>query len=647
MVNLILSNTAGFCFGVQRAVDIALNSQKQAKDKIYTLGPLIHNKDVVNFLKDNLAYPIELSEINNLHENDSIIIRSHGVTPSVIELLKSKKLNIIDATCPYVSNIHKKVLKYYNLGYIIVIVGDKDHPEVIGINGWCNDTAIIAAKGDDIPLEEIQARKICIVSQTTEKQINWNSVLKTVQNNCEEIVSFNTICNATEIRQKSANEISKEVDVMIVIGGKHSSNTTKLYEICKTNCINTIHVENAGEIPDDIIKTKTISNIGVTAGASTPDWIIEEAITKMNSIENVGISEFEKLMNEYDINIHVGKVVKATVEVINDEEALVSIIGYKGNGVIPLRELTLDPSVNIRDILNVGDELDAKVKRMNNTDDMAYLSKLDIQKDSTIKELQEIFDNKANIIVKVGRVIKGGVLSNYKDVSIFIPASQLDNKRVDNLENFMGKELEVTLIEFKRDRRGAKIVASRRALLPNSSFKKSEYTSYPKAVGHWDKIQKDTLVTGLVKRLTDFGAFIEVCGVDGLLHLSEISWDKISKVSDVVNVGETITVYVLDINEENKKLSLSLKRVSGNPWDDIENKYKVGDIVKGKIVRFSDFGAFVKLESGVDSLLHISKISQERIEKPSDLLELGQEVEAKILEVNKDSKRISLSIKDI
>lgn len=644
MSKIILSENAGFCFGVQRAVNTAVDSQKKVRHSIYTLGPLIHNTDVVNFLKDNSIYPIELSEIDSLNENDSIIIRSHGVAPFVIDTLRAKKLNIIDATCPYVSNIHKKVLKYYNLGYSIVIVGDKNHPEVIGINGWCDNKAIIAANGNEINLDEIKGKNLCIVSQTTEKQINWNSVLTMVQNKCKKLVSFNTICNATEVRQKSANELSKEVDFMVVLGGKNSSNTTKLFEICKQNCENTIHVENAGEIPDDIIKLKKVSNIGVTAGASTPDWIIEEAITKMNSIENKGISEFEQLMNEYDMNIHPGKIVKATVEVVNDEEALVSIVGYKGNGVLPLKELTSDQNANINDLVKVGDEVEAKVKRINHNDDMVYLSKLDIQKESTLKELKEIFDAKTNIVVKVSKAIKGGVLSNYKGVSIFIPASQLDNKRVEDLEVFVGKEFEVTLIEFKKDKRGAKIVASRRALLPGSVHKRSEA---PRAEAHWDSIEKNTILEGTVKRITDFGAFVEVCGVDGLLHLSEISWDKISKVSDVLDVDQKIKVYVLDVNEESKKLSLSLKRVEGNPWDSIETKYNVGDVVKGKVVRFSDFGAFVKLEPGVDSLLHISKISKDRIEKPSDVLELGQEIEAKVLEVNKDNKRISLSMKDM
>jgi len=276
--NVILAEKAGFCFGVKRAVDEALNAKNKFNKKIYTLGPLIHNNDVVNFLIKNDIHPISLDEIDTLEEGDIIIIRSHGVSPKVLELLNTKKLTIIDATCPYVSNIQQKAKKYFELGYNIIIVGDKNHPEVIGINGWCDNKAIISKDGSE--LNHLPS-KVCVLSQTTEKQENWEKVLCSITKMCKEIVAYNTICSATEVRQKSAGELSKKVDVMVVLGGKNSSNTTKLYEICKKNCVETIHAENSNEIPEDLIKSKTINNIGITAGASTPDWIIEEAIDKL------------------------------------------------------------------------------------------------------------------------------------------------------------------------------------------------------------------------------------------------------------------------------------------------------------------------------------------------------------------------------
>jgi (E)-4-hydroxy-3-methyl-but-2-enyl pyrophosphate reductase len=276
---ITLADSAGFCFGVKRAVDTALNMKEKYKNEIYTLGPLIHNNDVVNFLKENSILPIELENISSLKENDTIIIRSHGVSEEALNILKKNKLNIIDATCPYVENIHSKVKKYYDLGYNVIIVGDKDHPEVIGINGWCNDSAVIVKSGlelSDIP------NKVCVVSQTTETQIAWEDVLTKIVKKSNEIIAFNTICSATQVRQKSAEELSAKVDAMLVIGGFNSSNTTKLYEICKKNCENTVHVENLLGIPDEFIKDKNIKTIGVTAGASTPDFIIKEAILKMN-----------------------------------------------------------------------------------------------------------------------------------------------------------------------------------------------------------------------------------------------------------------------------------------------------------------------------------------------------------------------------
>ena len=278
MRKITLADSAGFCFGVKRAVDTALNMKEKYNNEIYTLGPLIHNTDVVGFLKENSIFPIELDNISRLKENDTIIIRSHGVSEKTLNILKKTDLNVIDATCPYVANIHKKVKKYYDLGYHIIIVGDKNHPEVIGINGWCNDSAVILKSGTE--LGNI-SNKVCVVSQTTERQATWEDVLTKVIKSCKEIVAFNTICSATEVRQKSAEELSIKVDAMVVIGGFNSSNTTKLYEICKKNCENTIHVENLLGIPDGFIEDKNVKSIGVTAGASTPDWIIKEAILKM------------------------------------------------------------------------------------------------------------------------------------------------------------------------------------------------------------------------------------------------------------------------------------------------------------------------------------------------------------------------------
>ncbi|MGL4731228.1 MAG: bifunctional 4-hydroxy-3-methylbut-2-enyl diphosphate reductase/30S ribosomal protein S1, partial [Clostridium sp.] len=557
------------------------------------------------------------------------------ISKAVLEELKAKKLTIVDATCPYVTKIQMEVKKYYDLGYGILIVGDKNHPEVIGINGWCNNDAIIS-KGEE-QLENLP-RKICVVSQTTEKQSNWKKVLDMVISNCKEIVALNTICNATEVRQKSAENISKDVEAMVVIGGYNSSNTTKLYEICKKNCNNTIHVENASEIPQEFYQNT--NKIGITAGASTPDWIIKEAMLKMkNEVMENEMLEYEKYMNT-DVEIRVGAKVKGEIFKVSEKEAYLTVLGAKNEAYLPKSEVTKDEEAKLNDILKVGDEIEAKIIRVKNSDGYIVVSRIEIEREAIQKELEEVFNNKEQITVRVADVVKGGVIATYKGIRVFIPASHISLSRVEDLSSFKGQELGVTLIEFEKQGRALKkIVGSRRALLQEEKDKKEEQT--------WGKLEKDTTVEGIVRRISNFGAFVEVDGVDGLLHISEMSWNKVVSPKDVVKVGETIKVYVLDVDKENKKLALSLKKLQENPWSRVNEKYPVGNIVLGKVVRFADFGAFVELEPGVDGLVHISQISQNKVDRPSSVLKIGEEVKAVILETDEENKRISLSIKAV
>lgn len=306
MKKVILAENAGFCFGVQRAVETSIDIKKKYNKKIYTLGPLIHNSDVVAFLEQNDIYAIDYENINDLQEGDVVIIRSHGIPEAVFNDLKSRGLEVIDATCPFVTNIQKKVKKYSKEGYNIIIVGDENHPEVIGINGWCDNKATITKNGE---FNKELSNKICAVSQTTEKKENWDKTLDAINDGTREVLSFNTICSATEVRQKSADDLSKEVDAMIVIGGKNSSNTTKLYEIAKHNCENTIHIENSNELPKEYINNKNFKKIGITAGASTPDWIIREVINIMQDEKNFNDEQL-KLMNEMDKTFRIGDELK-------------------------------------------------------------------------------------------------------------------------------------------------------------------------------------------------------------------------------------------------------------------------------------------------------------------------------------------------
>ncbi|SHH77182.1 bifunctional 4-hydroxy-3-methylbut-2-enyl diphosphate reductase/30S ribosomal protein S1 [Clostridium grantii] len=636
MKNLTLAKNAGFCFGVKRAVDKVLDLQKTYNKRIYTLGPLIHNNDVVEYLKENNIFPIKIEDINELNNNDVVVIRSHGVSPMVINTLSKNNLIIEDATCPHVSKIHKKVKEFKDLGYTIIIVGDKSHPEVVGINGWSNEEAIVTKCGED--LDEFNLKgKVCLVSQTTEKKENWTKVVNKLESMKIEFTSFNTICNATSVRQESANEVSESADLMVVIGGYDSSNTTKLYEICKANCENTIHVENAGEIPDDISNSNYITNIGVTAGASTPDWIIKEAIIKMS--ENKVVEQNEQLayMNENDVDFSIGDVVSGEIISMSNNEAFINI-GYKKDGKLPLSEVTKEIGLTMMDFFKINDEITAKVIRLSDSDGYVVLSRIEIARDKAYEELEKAYEGKETIEIELVEAVKGGIIARFKGVRVFLPASHVELFHVDDLKEYIGKVVPVKIIEFKAERKGTKIVASRRSLLQTEKIKNEEKA--------WETLETGLVVEGSVKRLTNFGAFVEVNGIDGLLHVSELSWGRIDKASDILKVGDKINVYVIEANKETKKLSLSIKKLTSNPWNNIVEKYPVGNIVLGKVVRFSNFGAFIELEPGVDGLVHISEISHKRIEKSSDVLTLNETIKAKILSVAEESKKIGLSIKE-
>lgn len=634
-MKIVLAGKAGFCFGVERAVNEALHAASRYNKKIYTLGPIIHNRDVVERLKEKDIFPINMEDIENLKPEDVIIIRSHGVGKEVYDILKKKGIEILDATCPFVTNIHIKVNKYFSLGYGIIIVGDKDHPEVMGINGWCHNTAIITKDGED--LTEIPDR-ICIVAQTTEKKDNWDKVLARINGEGREILSFNTICTATSERQKAALDLSKEVDAMVVLGGRDSSNSKKLFKICSENCKNTIFVENSGEIPDEIIKDNRINKIGVTAGASTPEWIIKEAITKMSDEKDLEFNEQLEFMEKFDRRIAVGSVVSGKIISINEKGAYLNI-GYKADGLLPAEEVTLEPNESLSDLFKEGDFIEVKVISRQNEDGYVVLSKIELERQEAYNQIKEAFEKKEPIKVTIKEAVNGGVISSFRGVRIFIPASHIELFHVENLDEYVGKTVDVQIIEFKEVKRNKKIVASRRALLQKEREKAEE--------GTWEKLEEGQTVKGEVKRMTPFGAFIDVDGVDGLLHVSELSYGRIDKPSDILKVGEIIEAYVLNVDKENKKLSLSLKKLIEDPWKNAALKYPVDSVVLGKVVRFADFGAFIELEPGVDALAHISQISHKRINKPGDVLEIGQMVKAKIIDVNIETKKIGLSIKEV
>lgn len=629
-MNILIADYAGFCFGVKKAVSTVYDLANSKEGSIYTYGPIIHNSTVIRELEKKGV--VELPSVEVLKENDTVIIRSHGVPKHVIQTLREKKVNIVDATCPYVDNIHRKVEEYYNRGYQIIIIGDPNHPEVEGIKGWCDNSAVIINSEEET--KNLKSfNKICIVAQTTFNTLKWNSIASSLLYLSREIVIFNTICSATEQRQKSAEKVAVASDAVIVLGGYNSSNTKKLVEICKKHCFRTYHVENINEL--DINDFKDVNTLGITAGASTPDWIIKEAINKMSNFIN---TNEENMMNEYEktlIRIHQGDIIKGRIIYANEDEATVDI-GYKCDGLIPKDELTPGGDVLPKDVLKPGDEIEVYVLKVNDGEGNVLLSKKVVDAEKNIEYIEESFKNKAAVDARVIQIVKGGVVAEVKSVQVFIPASQLDNKYVEDLNSFLKKSFKIVITEFDPDKK--RIIGSRRIILEEEAKNKKKEIL--------ERLQVGQVVSGLVSRITDFGVFVDLGGVDGLIHISELSWNRIKHPSEVVKEGKTVEVYVLAVDKDKERISLSLKKTVSEPWDNIESRIHAGDIIQGKVVRLAPFGAFVEIEPGVDGLVHISQISEKRINKVEEVLKVGDVIKAKVIDLNTTDKKLSLSIKE-
>lgn len=624
-MEVMLAKSAGFCFGVKLAVDCVYEKSKQ--EKIYTYGPIIHNKNVVLDLQKQ---GVEILEQLDKNIDGKVVIRSHGVPPSVYTLLEQKNIDYIDCTCPFVKKIHKIVDENYKNGNHIIIIGNKNHPEIIGINGFCNNTALIANTVEDFCALDLDDNKqYTLVCQTTFDTTVFEKLLTKI--NTKNIKIFNTICNATNERQKEALLLSKEVDYMIVLGDVNSSNTQKLYEICKKNCENTYLCETIKDLQLNIFKKNV--KIGITAGASTPPAIIKEALNKMSEMENMS---FEEMLNESFKTLHNGSVVKGSVIRVTDNEVFVNL-GYKADGIIEKSEFSNDSNVDLKKEVSVGDEIEVFVIKVNDGDGNVVLSRKRLEMNKGFEELEEAFNNKTVLKGKIVDVIKGGLVANINGVRVFVPSSQISNKFVQDLNSFKGQELDFNIIEVNKAKR--RIIAGRRDLV-----QAMENEAKAKV---YENIKAGDKIEGTVSRIVDFGAFVDLGGVDGLIHISELSWGRVKKVSDVLKEGDKVTVYVLEADKDKNKISLSLKDQQQNPWVLAKDKYNVSDVVEGKVVRIVDFGAFVELEEGVDGLVHISQISHKHISKPEDALSIGQVVKAKITEIDTDNKKISLSIKEL
>ena len=686
---ILLAKNAGFCFGVKKAVEAV---EGNIGNHIVTLGPVIHNRDVVANLEARGVRCV--NSLAEVEPGETVVIRSHGARPDVYRQLNEKGMAYIDATCPFVKRIHDRVDAAREAGVPVIIIGEAGHPEVDAILGWAGENAY-AAYTDEQLAALPHLKQAVVVAQTTITHEKWTNALTTLRQKVEELVPFMSICSATTERQREAEEIAKKADVMIVVGGKTSSNTRKLYELCCKYCRKVYHIEHKDEL--SIEKMCFGGIIGIVAGASTPDTMIREVFDCMIENEKVlgaegealaegtstvseaaetpaeaevpiaeGVTEapvepqepietaadsapeavsdkkavapateHEEFLESIDkvVRLKRGQLITGSVVQVTEEDVSVNI-GAKSDAIIHKNEISMK-DVNPKDLFKVGDAIEAEVISLNDGEGNILLSRKRVEKKLNWAVIQENVGTDKLFKCTIKKAVKGGVTTKIEGYSAFIPASHLSLKYVEDLKQFEGKEIEVTLIDA--DKRQERLVASYKPVLLREKQGKEQEL--------WNEFVKGSHIKGVVKRLTDFGAFVDVGGVDGLLHISDLSWSRVKHPSDVVSEGQELELLVLNVDPAKKKIALGYKQLQAKPWEMVPEKYQVGDIVTGKVVRIVPFGAFVQLEPTVDGLIHISQIAAHRLEKVEDALKLGDVVETKILEVNAEKHKISLSRK--
>jgi small subunit ribosomal protein S1 len=670
-LNIRIADKAGFCFGVKRAIDMALETVKKFPDKrVYTLGPLIHNAQVVKKLAQMGVWVVD--DLDDISEG-VLVIRSHGLPPQLIADAKSRGIEVVDATCPFVKKAQSFAIKLTKKGYTPFIIGDEGHPEVTALLG-CTDYkgyVILSDRDlDDFP----PIKKAGVVVQTTQTYERLTNIVNKLLEITAELRILNTICTATVERQNAALDLAMQSDIMIVVGGRNSANTTRLSELCKASGVTTYHVESAEEL--DPLWFANTTRVGLTAGASTPDWIIEEVVNKMVEIsekctleqepevinmaqdepEELGTTEavveadtanqqeqpeeelFEEIVSSgtgFSV-LEPGTIVKGEVVRI-DEDCVLVDIGHKFEGTIPKHELDQNEQRSDEEAVKVGDIIDVYIDKIDDGEGSIVLSKKKADAELAWNRLEEAFKNHTIVEAKVTERVKGGLLV---DVGVrgFVPASQASREYVDNLEQFVGQTIRMYVVEIDRSKNN--VVLSRKVVLDE------EYERAKTEI--FDNLKEGDIIEGVVKRITSFGAFVDVgSGVDGLLHISEMAWSRVDDPKEVVKEDEKIKVMVLGVDRDNERISLGLKQVYPDPWSTVADRYSEGSIVEGVVTNTVDFGAFVKLEDGVEGLIHISQLANRRVEKPEEVVEVGQEVRVKVINVNQEEHRIGLSLKEL
>ncbi|SMC57238.1 bifunctional 4-hydroxy-3-methylbut-2-enyl diphosphate reductase/30S ribosomal protein S1 [Sporomusa malonica] len=614
-MKIVMAEHRGFCYGVKRAVDMALASTN-ANCPVHTLGPIIHNPQMVSHLK---AQGIDTA--NKLDEIPAgrVIIRSHGVGPEVYHQAETQQLEVVDATCPHVKKAQQAAHALLTVGYQVVIVGEQHHPEVQSIIAWTNHKAQVVetpAEAEALPYYP----RIGVVAQTTFAAKEFEAIVTVVKTKCEELKIERTICTATDLRQQAAIDLAKKVDIIIIVGGKSSANTARLASVCREAGSLAYHIESANELKPEWFTGVQVA--GITAGASTPDWVIEEVYKKM---EEMNVTDVVKL--------EAGSIVKGTVVGVRHDEVFVDI-GYKSEGVIPLAELAYPTPETAADVVSIGQIIEVLVLDADSTDGQVKLSMVQADKITAWDKLEQAFATKQPVDAQITEVVKGGVVAAVLGVRGFIPASQVELRFVEDLQPFVGQTVQAVPIEIDREKQKA-VLSRRQVLAQEKEVKEKEL---------FTKIAAGQTLTGKVSRLANFGAFVDVGGIDGLVHISDLSWQRIKTPQEVVNVGDEVTVVVLKVDPEAKKLSLSLKDVERDPWYTTIDSLTVGAVMTGTVSKIAKFGAFIELKKGIEGLVHISEMAERRVANPEEVVSTGQEVAVKVLSIDKESKRIGLSM---
>lgn len=650
MKKLYISESAGFCFGVSRSVKLAEETLKNSGKPCFSLGELIHNDSVVNELRHKGLYVV--SSAAEIPTNSSVIIRSHGVPKSDYKILSEKGAEIIDATCPKVKRIHKLVAEATENGRTPVIIGAKDHPEVIAICGWC-DGAEVFANAEELKCwldkdADKRQKPMTVVFQTTQTQHNLEEIKKILKKECTNCEVFDTICSATSIRQFDAAALSQKCGAMVVIGARHSANSVHLAEICREHCKNVQFISSADEL--NVAAFDGIDTIGITAGASTPAWIIKEV--KQTMADEIKIEEttaggtikentapeaemsFDQMLEDSIKTIYNGDTVTGIIDAITPTEISVDL-GTKHSGYIPVSEFTDDTDVSIDKLVKIGDSIEACVVRVNDIEGTVMLSKKRLDAIKTWSVIEEASESGTIVEGVITEENKGGVVVSVKGVRVFVPASQTGLAKDAEMSELLKKKVRLKITEVNRGRR--RVVGSIRAVQRDERRERAEKI--------WSEIEVGKRYKGTVKSLTGYGVFVDIGGIDGMVHVSELSWSRIKQPSDILSVGDEIEVYVINFDKENRKISLGYKDPNGNPWEKFVSTYKVGDVVNVKIVKLMPFGAFAEVMPGVDGLIHISQIANRRIGKPDEVLSVGEMTDVKITAVDTEKQKISLSIR--